>query len=54
MMDGMMSNNMMTMCMIASTLFALGIAAVVIIQAVLLAKILRELRRMNHRDAEKS
>lgn len=54
MMEGMMNNNMMAMCMVASTLFALGIAAVVVIQAVLLAKILRELRQMNHRGTEKS
>jgi hypothetical protein len=52
MMDGMMNHNMMNtgwmmLCMATSTLFALGIAVTVIVQAVLLRKILRELRQIN-------
>lgn len=47
MMNGMMTtNNMMMVCMAASTLFALVIA-VAVVQAVLPAKILGELRRLN-------
>lgn len=36
----------MMLCMVASTLFALIVAVTVIIQAVLLLKILREVRKL--------
>ena len=44
MMDGMMNGTMMQICMIASTLFALIALITLVVQAVLQAKILRELR----------
>ncbi len=41
-----MESTMMMICMVASTLFALIVAATVIIQAVLLTKILGEVRKL--------
>lgn len=46
-MDGqMMSEPMMMACMIASALFALIVLITLVVQAILQAKILRELRRL--------
>lgn len=45
-MDPSMMNGMMMICMIASTLFVLSILITLVVQAVLQAKILRELRQL--------
>jgi predicted lipid-binding transport protein (Tim44 family) len=47
MMNGPMMNGSMMLCMVASALFGLIIAVTIIVQAVLLAKILGELRKFN-------
>lgn len=45
-MDGGMSDGMMAACVIGGTLYALVLLVTVIVQAVLLARILREVRRL--------
>lgn len=46
MVQGMMMDGTMMLCMVASSLFGLVVAVTVIIQAVLLSKILGEVRKL--------